>query len=338
MNQNIQPQNKSLAWIIFTIEANIATIAIFIGFSQIFFSFLPGGFLQSQIGKILLSITILLLMSVWSTRLGVAPVLKRAFVRQEDILRISFWVGFIPFLLGMGLFILGKITIPNFKLSSPIIDSIFSAISYGFFTYFWLKRLNLKNQLEAPAVVIHSSVGSQLKKGLIIGLILVSALVAYAFLGQALQQKAIDKLLKSENRNEIINESLKQFLPPSDNSASETAACQDEPEGAPVIASLSSYSGPVGAKIEIRGCNFSGFEGNLNVYIENSSGIKGIIYGESDSNNNLIKLTLPPSLCQIDTSYSGLPCPAFLDLLPGVYKIYVTPWGKKSNEVIFTVK
>lgn len=115
-------------------------------------------------------------------------------------------------------------------------------------------------------------------------------------------------------------------------------ACKDEPEGVPVITSLSRYSGPVGIKLEIRGCNFSGFEGDKNAWIENSQGVKGRLYGEAGSTSKLLKVTLTSPLCQEDTSYSGLPCGAWLTLTQGIYKIYAMPWGKKSNEVSFSVK
>lgn len=113
--------------------------------------------------------------------------------------------------------------------------------------------------------------------------------------------------------------------------------CKDESEGTPVITSLSSNSGSIGTKLEIRGCNFSGFEGDYNGWIENSQGIKGLLYGETGSTSNLLNVTLKSSLCQNDTSYSGFPCDAFLTLTPGAYKIYMTPWGKKSNEINFTI-
>ena len=116
------------------------------------------------------------------------------------------------------------------------------------------------------------------------------------------------------------------------------ATCQNEIEGAPVIISLSSYSGLVGAKFEIRGCNFSGFEGDKNVWIENSQGVKGLLRGEAESTSKLLKITLNSPLCQKDISYSGLPCDAWLNITPGAYQIYTLPWGKKSNEVTFTIK
>jgi len=112
-----------------------------------------------------------------------------------------------------------------------------------------------------------------------------------------------------------------------------SATCKDELEGKPVITSLSSYSGSVGTEIEIKGCNFAGFEGDTNAWIKNDQGVAGILYGEAGSTSKLIKIILKPQLCQKNTSYSGLPCNELLTLTPGGYKIYVNPWGKKSNEV-----
>jgi hypothetical protein len=105
----------------------------------------------------------------------------------------------------------------------------------------------------------------------------------------------------------------------------------------PSIDSISPNSGPIGTIIEIKGKNFSGFEGDLDAWIEDTQGVKGIIYGETGSSGNLIKFTLKSSYCQIDTSYSGLPCSGFINLTPGTYKVYVATWGQKSNEVTFTV-
>lgn len=114
--------------------------------------------------------------------------------------------------------------------------------------------------------------------------------------------------------------------------------CKDEPEGTPVITSMSKNDGPVGTALDIKGCNFSGFEGDKTVWIENNKGIKGIIYGERTSTSKLLRIVIKERLCQKDTSYSGMECDAYLELTPGVYKIYVLPFGKKSNEVNFTIK
>ena len=104
----------------------------------------------------------------------------------------------------------------------------------------------------------------------------------------------------------------------------------------PVITSLSSNSGLVGAKLEIKGCNFSSYEGDVvGGWIINSQGI-GFLRGETGSTNNLLKVTLKSPLCQNNTS--GLPCDASFTLTPGTYKIYVIFLGNKSNEVDFIVK
>ncbi len=115
-------------------------------------------------------------------------------------------------------------------------------------------------------------------------------------------------------------------------------SCTDEVEGLPVITSISSTSGSVGTVVTIKGCNFSGFEGDKNAWIVNEEGVKGILYGETGSTSNQIIFTLKTPLCQIDTSYSGLPCDAELSLTPGTYQIYVSPWGTASNEAAFVIE
>jgi hypothetical protein len=115
------------------------------------------------------------------------------------------------------------------------------------------------------------------------------------------------------------------------------AACQDGPNLPPFISSLSAYSGKVGDLVEVNGCNFLGFEGDENIWLENAQGLKGIIYGEKGSSIRTLKIVLKSALCQKDNSYSGLPCAAQINLVPGKYKIYTSPWGKDSNKVDFTI-
>jgi hypothetical protein len=107
----------------------------------------------------------------------------------------------------------------------------------------------------------------------------------------------------------------------------------------PKIYRIDPENASAGNQISIYGNNFSGFEGDLNVWIENSSGVKGIIYGDKKfSDDAQITFTLPVSVCQQDNSYSGLPCSATLQLTPGNYKIFVRPWSTESNKVDFTIK
>lgn len=113
----------------------------------------------------------------------------------------------------------------------------------------------------------------------------------------------------------------------------------------PVITSLSSSSGPIGSVLEIRGCNLSSFEGDLEVTFENSDGKKIILTDKSGSYSKtvdtLIKVVVKEPCAQGETVYglySGIPGVCnYMPFTPGTYKVYTTPWGKKSNEVSFTV-
>lgn len=120
-------------------------------------------------------------------------------------------------------------------------------------------------------------------------------------------------------------------------SSTQSIVCVDKPEGKPVITSLSTNSGVTGTTLEIHGCNFTGFEGDMIAWIKNSNGVVGLLRGEEGSNSKLLKVTLKPSLCQDDVSYSDQACDAFLKLIPGKYSIFVSPWGNGSNELEFTI-
>lgn len=111
------------------------------------------------------------------------------------------------------------------------------------------------------------------------------------------------------------------------------------PTNLPNISNITPNHGPVGTKIEIIGKNLAGLEGDLNLWFENVAGVKGILYADSrtESNTNRILATIPSRLCQTDESYRGLPCQAWLNLVPGTYKVYTSPWGNKSNVVQFTI-
>ena len=140
--------------------------------------------------------------------------------------------------------------------------------------------------------------------------------------------------------NNIVSQNPPVTQPPATPLSFLPTTCVDQPETEAVITSLSSYSGPAGTKLEIRGCNFAGFEGDKNAWIENSQGVRGVLYGEQDSTAKMIKVTLKSPLCSKDNSYSGLPCSSYLTLTPGTYKIWTTPWGAntKSNLATFTIQ
>ncbi|NQV88197.1 MAG: hypothetical protein HQ402_01390 [Parcubacteria group bacterium] len=105
-----------------------------------------------------------------------------------------------------------------------------------------------------------------------------------------------------------------------------------------VISSILPTFGAIGTVVKINGNNLSGFEGDKNIWIENSLGQKGIIYSDRTvATDKVIPFKLENKYCTEDISYSGKPCPAYLNIVQGVYGIYVSPWGEKSNEVEFTV-
>jgi len=106
----------------------------------------------------------------------------------------------------------------------------------------------------------------------------------------------------------------------------------------PIISSITPSLGSVGTFIELKGIGFAGFESDKYAWIENiNTGIEGVIYGDQSSTNNLIRFKLADKYCTVDNSYSGIPCSSYLTITPGIYNIYVYPWGKKSNVVNFEV-
>ena len=134
--------------------------------------------------------------------------------------------------------------------------------------------------------------------------------------------------------NEVQNVVTNPATP--DNYSTSTSTDSNEP--APVITSITPSSGPVGTVIELKGTDLRGFEGDENVWIQNSAGQKGIIHTDSSVNSATdIKFTLANSYCTADVSYSGAPCPSNLSITPGSYSLSVDPWGTPSNAVKFTV-
>jgi len=113
----------------------------------------------------------------------------------------------------------------------------------------------------------------------------------------------------------------------------------------PVITSISPTSGPVGTVVELRGKNLSGFEGDLVATFEQANGKEYVLtdnFGDYPKTGaSLIKVTVKEP-CQkgetVYAEYSGKSYPCDYDpMIPGVYKVYTEPWGKKSNTVTFTI-
>ena len=108
------------------------------------------------------------------------------------------------------------------------------------------------------------------------------------------------------------------YLYEQNQAANYSNATSSNAEPAPVIASIVPSSGPVGTVVELKGTGLRGFEGDENVWIQDSLGQKGIIHTDSSiSTATDIKFTLASSYCTADVSYSGAPCPSNLSIVPG---------------------
>ncbi len=106
----------------------------------------------------------------------------------------------------------------------------------------------------------------------------------------------------------------------------------------PSITSVLPSPALIGQGITVIGANLSGFEGDKNLWIENSAGQKGIIYGISGSSTDkIIRFTLADRYCTSDNSYSGLECTSYIGIAPGEYKIYASTPSGVSNKVSFSV-
>src|SRR6185369_143808 len=67
-------------------------------------------------------------------------------------------------------------------------------------------------------------------------------------------------------------------------------SCKQDKDATPIISSISKNPLSIGDNITITGCNLSVFEGNKNIWVESSSGEKGILYGIRDADYENIKI------------------------------------------------
>ena len=126
-----------------------------------------------------------------------------------------------------------------------------------------------------------------------------------------------------------------------------SAPIESSPTGepAPQITSITPLSGSRGTMVEVRGNNLSGFEGDLDVYFERADGKKIMLTDPFDdypkTGGSLIRIFVKESCQKGETiygRYSGIPSQCdYVELTPGVYKVYAKPWSGVSNTVQFTV-
>ena len=149
--------------------------------------------------------------------------------------------------------------------------------------------------------------------------------------------------------NNTVSQNPPPTQPPVTPPPSLPTTCIDKSETTPVITSVSPASGPIGTEITIRGCNFGGFEGDLDAVFVRSDGAEIPLYGGTwypgygggTEPGKIITVTMQ-SYCEsgsVTGRYSGITSACqTIKATPGVYKVFVTAWGKKSNQATFTVK
>ena len=116
-------------------------------------------------------------------------------------------------------------------------------------------------------------------------------------------------------------------------------ADETESEPAPIISSIIPISGKVGTSVEIKGENLNGFEGDTYLYFVKGNGESGSITASSylPEGATSLTFTVPQKMCTKNMGESDLPCPSYMVVTPGKYKVYAYPWGRESNEVEFVV-
>lgn len=117
----------------------------------------------------------------------------------------------------------------------------------------------------------------------------------------------------------------------------------------PYIGSIIPWSAKTGTTIEITGSGFLGFESDAYFFFKRADGKIARLSASVSTQNTgdakgaqTAKVVLKEPCQQGQTviqDYSGKPIQCdYVQLTPGTYTVYTTPWGNKSNEVQFTIK
>lgn len=115
------------------------------------------------------------------------------------------------------------------------------------------------------------------------------------------------------------------------------------------ITSVSPLATKIGDTVLVKGYGFRGFEGDVDLSIENSSGIKALVcysngveanpcgFAGNMNDDGNISFVLASKYCSVKNYQISTDCQSFMNIVPGKYSLYVSPWGKASNKVYFTV-
>lgn len=103
----------------------------------------------------------------------------------------------------------------------------------------------------------------------------------------------------------------------------------------PILNNIDPSTGSIGAAFTLKGGNLNGFEGTTYLTLINQNGQKGVIGVNSylPQGGTTLKFVLPSQICTVSMGESGKPCPSYLTITPGAYKIYAQPWSKPSNQL-----
>lgn len=107
----------------------------------------------------------------------------------------------------------------------------------------------------------------------------------------------------------------------------------------PILNDINPSMGSVGTTFTITGQNLNGFEGTTYLTLINQNGDKGVIEANSylPQGSTNLKFVLPSQICTVSIGGSGKPCPSYLTITPGAYKIFAQPWSKQSNQLNVTI-
>ncbi len=124
-------------------------------------------------------------------------------------------------------------------------------------------------------------------------------------------------------------------------------------ENTPVIDSITPSNGHVGTEIKIKGKNLVDAGGNQNIVIvNNKEELAYLGFGDAtgsdvrDSNGKFLywsylKVTIGSKICKNRSTNAGLPCKAWMTILPGNYQMFIDHTNAighvESNRAAFTV-
>jgi hypothetical protein len=105
--------------------------------------------------------------------------------------------------------------------------------------------------------------------------------------------------------------------------------------GSITIATVSPIPVSVGGNLTISGSGFSGHD--TIVWISNGT-VNGVLWGGMPQGDSLITATVPPQACTQYVGASGMACPSYLIINPGIYTLSVSNENGTTDPVYIKVQ